>query len=128
MRAAAEGYWRLAKERWFLDAATIYRAATHQSREGRIGRELRRRLEAGGDRGRKAGSPRRAAIRRESGSRDTLRILVHWLIQMVHRDTVWSCPDLYGASTETIEAVPASVDGRDEPGHDDVNLVFASEH
>jgi hypothetical protein len=47
---------------------------------------------------------------------------------MVHSDAVWSCPDVFRASTETIEAVPASVDGRDELGHDDVNLVFASEH
>jgi hypothetical protein len=53
--------------------------------------------------------------------------IVLWLIQMIHRTTFTSCPDLFRASTKAGMAVPLSVDGRDKPGHDDqVNHLFAS--
>ena len=54
--------------------------------------------------------------------------LVLRLIQMVHSYIHPSCPDLIRASTETGMRVPLSVDGRDKPGHDEVNLPSGSEH
>jgi len=58
----------------------------------------------------------------------TCQRLVLRLIQMVHGQIHPSCPDLIRASIETGMLVPLKADGRDKPGHDEMNLQSESEH